>query len=202
MSVLSAVDGQVVRALWACPGGLRRKDLFPLCDSAAEELDVSAALKRLKDDGYVEVVAERKGNVGAVYVLTGQGAEVMKSEAVAEYPTLSDKLVSASEVAGKKLSAAGFVVAGNGPECDLSQPWKDWGSELGGEDVAVAADIDVDHFDVIMKSLVEIKKQVNPPRRAVDDLEIKLQCLNRLAVMFNPDIAELLNAIADDLEAA
>jgi len=184
--MIGSVDGQVVRALGVCPGGLRRRDLFPLCDSAAEELDVSAALKRLKDDGYVEVASERKGATGAVYVLTGKGAEVLNAQAVTVDGDNSSaaRMIDAVSVASEKLSSAAAGLL----------------DHVGDHNDKV--DIDVDHFDVIAKSLDELKKQVNPPRRPVDDLDTKLQCLNRLAVLCNQDIAELLNAIADDLEAA
>jgi DNA-binding PadR family transcriptional regulator len=178
--MIGAVDGQVVRALAEFAGGLRRKDLFPLCDSAAEELDVSAALKRLKDDGYVDVAEGRKGNVGAVYVLTGKGAELLDARpapAGEGSPSGDTGVIDADSVVAEKLSS----VAG-----------------LLGD----RADIGVDHFDIVVKSLIALRKQINPPRRPIEDKELKLQCLSKLAEWVNPDIAELLNAIADDLEAA
>ncbi len=60
----------------------------------------------------------------------------------------------------------------------------------------------VDHFDTIIKSLVAIKKLVNPPPRVVDDLDVKLKCLNKLAHLFNQDVADILYSVIEDLESA
>jgi hypothetical protein len=57
-----------------------------------------------------------------------------------------------------------------------------------------------DDFDSIMKGLANIRVNYGK-RRVIDDLAIKLQTLNRLAGLFNPDIADVLNDIVNDLES-
>lgn len=176
------VDQDILKALAACPAGLRRKGLFPLCDTAGDESDVGTAIKRLRDDGFVVIASERHGNMGAVYALSEAFAETIHGYQVGH--ELADSLAANgngdstaenSSVAAASMGLSGLV--------DNPDP------------------LEVDHFDVIMKSLVAIKSQAKPVR-VVDNLEVKLQCLDRLQLILNPEVAELLSEIAVDLEAA
>jgi len=201
-----SIKDEILAALAKSPAGFRRRELFNLCDSAGEPIEVSNALRELKNDGLIRVVEERVGNKGPVYALSSAPAEIESSQGPGDFGVLANGLVDKVSKAFEGLSEGmrpgvekmlGAVSEDscNGPRCDLNQPWKDWDDEAVGDDVIA----EVDHFDVIMKSLVAIKTQVKPPR-VVDDLNLKLKCLNKLSVLFNPDVAEILNAIAVDLE--
>lgn len=204
---MNPVDNEILAALRSCVAGLGRKELFSLCDSAVSEHNVSDAIKRLKDKGLVKVVAEKTGKSGAVYALVDDApvlSEVDRSLAalahgskrvsdafddlVEEVGPVMDKLAkSVNDQLGHDMAAG---LAANGLSCDSS-------------DAVVGLNVDaVDHFDTIIKSLVAIKKQVNQPPRVVDDLDVKLKCLNKLAQLFNQDVADILYSVIEDLEAA
>lgn len=202
-----SIKDEILAALASSAAGLRRRELFTLCDSAGEPVEVSNALRELKSDGLIQVVQERVGNKGPVYALSSAAVEIESSQQLSDFGVVANGLVDKVSNAFEDLSEGmrpgvekmlGAVSGDsyNGPRCDLNQPWKDWDDEAVGDGVIA----DVDHFDVIMKSLVAIKTQVKP-QRVVDDLELKLKCLNKISVLFNPDVAEILNAIAVDLEA-
>jgi len=196
-----SIKDEILAALAKSPAGFRRRELFSLCDSAGEPIEVSNALRELKNDGLIQVVQERVGNKGPVYALSSAAVEDQSDFGVSVNGLAEGMAKAAKDLAEglkpglEKMLGAVSGDACNGPRCDLNQPWKDWDDEAAGDDVVA----DVDHFDVIMKSLVAIKTQVKP-QRVVEDLELKLKCLNKLSVLFNPDVAEILNAIAVDLE--
>jgi DNA-binding transcriptional ArsR family regulator len=161
MSIEIAVSDEIIEILNNNPHGLRRRELFALCESAETDLEVSNALKQLKDAGVIKVAIDRKGNVGASYVLT----ELATEELVEDIDQQMESATNTIDVLMEKAAE------------------------------------EIDHFDRILKSLVAIKTQVNTPR-VVDDLNLKLETLNRLATLFNADIADVIQAIAVDLEAA
>lgn len=175
-----AVSSEILSALAGNPQGMRRRELFPLCDSAGEPIEVSNALRELIKAGLIEVVTERIGNKGPAYARTAMDS------AEQELTELLQKDEQASSVIAGK--AKTYLADALGVDVDTL------------ESTFAAAD-PVDHFDVIMKSLVAIKTAANEPR-VIDDLDIKLQCLNQMAALFNADVAEILSAIAMDLEAA
>ena len=176
-----SIETEIIAALTVNQNGLRRRELFNLCDSAETDIEVSKVIKELKDSGVIKVAVDRKGNEGALYVL---GQPVKNEGIVADF--LKDK----------KSNAVMDAFAENSAFTDEQLKSIDAIDSL----MEKAAE-ELDHFDVIMKSLVAIKKQVNPPARVIDDLKFKLECLNRLASLFNADIADVIQAIAVDLEA-
>jgi len=165
MSIEQAVSREILSALAGNPKGMRRRELFPLCDSAGEPIEVSNALRELIKEGLIEVVVERNGNQGPAYARTN--ADAVEQEIV--------ELIHADPVLLNE-------PVNENPVLDLD------------------TDPDPDHFDLIIKSLVAIKAQAKPVR-VIDDMDLKLQCLNRLQSLLNPDVAEILSAIAVDLEA-
>jgi len=199
-----SIKDEILAALAKSPAGFRRRELFNLCDSAGEPIEVSNALRELKNDGLIRVVEERVGNKGPVYALSSAPAEIESVQDQGDFGVSENGLVGdfyrVSPKERKEWCRSEIYRV----------EYEDVNGGIGGvsvESMTPSAQVDkpdqqanVDHFDVIMKSLVAIKTQVKPPR-VVDDLELKLKCLNKLSVLFNPDVAEILNAIAVDLEA-
>jgi hypothetical protein len=199
---MNPVDNEILAALQSCLSGLGRKELFSLCDSAVSEHNVSDAIKRLKDNGLVKVVAEKNGKSGAVYALVDDTPVLSETElflrAALVLPKFDDLVEEAGPVMDKIAQSVNYQL-GNDMAASLAAN----GLSCDSIDAVVGLNVDaVDHFDTIIKSLVAIKKQVNPPPRVVDDLDVKIQCLNKLAQLLNQDDADILYAVIEDLEAA
>lgn len=204
---MNPVDNEVLAALRSCPAGLGHKELFTLCDSAVSEHNVSDAIKRLKDRGLIKVVAEKTGKSGAVYALVDDAPQLSEM----------DRSVAALTHGTKRVNNAfNDLVEEVGPIMDkITQSVNDQldhdmaenltansGTHDSSDDAVGLNMDDVDHFDTIIKSLVAIKKQVNPPPRVINDLDEKLKCLNKLAQLLNQDDADILYSVIEDLESA
>lgn len=169
-----SIDVEIIEALNANPTGLRRRELFGLCESAETDLEVSKSLAKLKELDLIEVSVPRKGNVGPTYVVREQVEQQAAHDAVVELEEELPELLP-----GKVKRTLDEVLE----------------QEVAGLNAGL------DHFDLILKSLVAIKQELKAPR-VIEDLELKLQCLNQMAALFNEDVAETLRAIVIDLEAA
>lgn len=167
-----SIDVEIIEALNANPAGLRRRELFGLCESAETDLEVSNALKKLKDLGLIEVSVPRKGNVGPTYVVREQVEEQAVPVPAVELEEALPELLP-----GKVKRTLDEVM----------------------EQEVAELNAGLDHFDLILKSLVAIKQELKTPR-VIEDLELKLQCLNQMAALFNEDVADTLRAIVIDLE--
>jgi len=191
-----SVRDEILAALGNNASGYRRRELFALCDSAVDAVEVSNALRELKDDGLIHVIEERVGNKGPVYALGPALPAESNTDDHADF--------GLSANGGLETAVRVFEGFANDVQPSIEKMLGAVSEGLDSHCNGVAeSDVegDIDHFDAIIKSLVAIKTQVKPPR-VVDNLELKLQCLNKLQQILNPEVAELLSEIAVDLEAA